>query len=373
MSLKRFNADVQAARERLCLVTIPCVTNVERGDSEGEAVLKFIHDALPQPLLIRMLAQNIDEYPDGNNFLLFIDSDDVMSNITTTLEEIQVFTFGQKVFEAAITISSGIQRALQEAESQRDINIDGVQEQDVAGSGSADSQDDEPYDDFNNSDVGDYDQSGPPALRHQRTAYELRMTSDVLRRIRRDLRKAREAGCKVGIMAGLVNSCTTHIVSLSVRAGKLGLSQEALEAWDVEASDYIVLLIRIDGTYPCSETVVQQASDDFHTQFHFGKCARYKPSPEQAFAAFADLTKRSVGEDATPSVENDNQGFQNIFISASLEQFMNESFIKLVKLRFRGCATWDDANAELRTRSMFHGDPAKDKEPEPTAYNSTGE
>lgn len=371
MSLKRFNADVRAARERLHETAIPGVAAIERGDSEGEVVVTFVHEESSKPLPIRVLAQNVDEYPDGNNFLLFIDSDDVAGNITATLEELQNFTFGQKLLEAIITLSSGIQRVLNNVDSEGNINMDGMKEPYL--SEGEDDDDDEPYDDFDDSDDDDlqYDQFGLAALRPRRSIATLRMTSVVLRRIRRDLRKAREAGCKVGIIGGLDNSSRTHVISLSVRANKLGLSQEALEAWDVEASDYIVLMIRIEDLYPCSEKVVQHPSVDFHIQFRFGKCARYKPSLEQAFAAFATTAQKLAGEDKTPSAENDDQRFQKIFISTSLEQFMNESFISLVKLRFRDYKTWDDANTELRNLSSIScDDQAKGNGQTPTAHKS---
>lgn len=383
MSLKRFNADVRVARERLQEQATQGVTAIERGDSEGEFVVTFSHQKLPKPLPIRALAHDIEEYPDGNSFMLFIDSDDVTENITTTLEKLQKFTFGQKVLRVIATLSTGIQRAFNNDDSRGYTNLDGAEEIHLSEGGAEDDETDdgESLDDFDYSDDDDddYEEFGLGSLHLSPSAEAARMTSVVLKRIRRDLRKAHEAGCKVGIIGGLDESSTTHIMSLSLRANKLGLSQEALEAWDVEASDHIVLLIRIEGLYPCSEEVVLQSCVNFTVQFRFGKCIKYKPSHEKSLAAFATTAKEPARESTVPSVENGDQAFQDTFISTSLEQFMNESFIALLKLRFRGCATWDDANAELRSMSSIshHHDQAKDKGKEATsskpAENSKGD
>lgn len=368
MSLKRFNSDVRAARQRLHETGIKGISVIEQGDSDGEVVVTFIHGKLPKPLPIRLLAQNVDEYPDGNNFLLFIDSDDSTDTISSTLEGLQNFTFGHKILEAITTLSTGIQHALSNIESDGDTTMKRLQGPRLHDDRPEDEDGEEPYDYFDDDgddDNDDYEEFGLPPLRPSVSRSVPGTTPDILRRIRSDLRKARGAGCRVSIISGLDDS-KLHLLSLSVRASKLGLSQEALEAWDVEASDYIVLLLRTEDLYPCAEKVAQNSAANFCTQFRFGKCSKYKPTLRQALAAFATTSQKSTG-DTTPPTEIDDQPFQKTFISASLEQFMNESFISLVKLRFRGCATWDDANTKLRNlSSMFHDNQAECKEKEPT-------
>lgn len=366
MSLKRFNSDVRAARQRLHETGIKGVSVIEQGDSDGEVVVTFIHGKLPKPLPIRVLAQNVDEYPDGNNFLLFIDSDDSTDTMNTTLEGLQNFTFGHKILEAITTLSTGIQHALNNIESDGDTTMKKVQKPQFHDDRPEDEDGEELYDYFDDGDDdnNDYEEFGLPPLRPNVSRSVPGTTPDILRRIRSDLRKARGAGCRVSIIGGLDDS-KPHLLSLSVRASKLGLSQEALEAWDVEASDYIVLLLRTEDLYPCAEKVAQDSAANFHIQFRFGKCSKYKPTLRQALAAFATTSQKA--RDTTPPTEIDDHPFQKTFISASLEQFMNESFISLVKLRFRGCATWDDANTKLRNlSSMIHDDQAECKEKEPT-------
>ena len=348
MSLKRFNAEVRAARSRLRDNTAPGVTDIERGDSEGEVVVTLVNAKLSEPLPIRLLAQNIDEYPDGNNFLLFIDSHDETGSITAVLEDLQNFTFGQKILEAITTLSTGIQRALNEPDSGEDTNMGGTQGPHPSG----DEDDDYDYDD--EMELDDYFNDVEFGLASRRPYDSMPASGkalDILQKVRRDLRKARRAGCKVSILSGLDSSPIGHCLSLSMRASKLGLSQEALEAWDIEASDYIVLLMQIGNPYPSADKVTEQVSTSFQVQFRLGKCTRYKPSLEQALAAFATINRKTSENDNLQSTKHDDQDFQKIFISSSLEQYMNDGFIALVKLRFRHHGSWDDANEELRNLS----------------------
>ncbi|KAK7746761.1 hypothetical protein SLS53_001949 [Cytospora paraplurivora] len=345
MTLKRYNADVRAACSRLHEIGIPGIEAIERGDSEGEVVVTMAHKELSEPFPIRILAQNVDEYPDNNNFLLFIDSDDMTGHITAALEQVQDFTFGQKILEAITTISTGIQRSLRTVDADGDTNMDDVQESRLA----EDELEEDDTEEIFCFDDDDDEEFGLASLRPRKAMPALRTASSVLRRIKRDLRKAHEAGCKVGVLGGLDGSSRTHIISLSMRASKLGLSQETLEAWDVEVSDYIALLIRIEDVYPSADKLAEQSASNFHIQFRFGKCTNYKPSLKQAQEAFATTFRTATPEDTSTDTTNDEHEFQKVFMSNSMEQFMNESFISLVKLRCRGYATWDDANAKLRS------------------------
>lgn len=347
MTLKRYNADVRAARSRLHGAGIPGIEAIERGDSEGEVVVTLVHEELPEPFPIRILAQNVNEYPDNNNFLLFTDSDDMTGQISAALEQVQDYTFGQKILEAITTISTSIQRSLGNVDSDGDTNMDGVQRSHLAEDEHENDDDSEAI--YSYDDDDDDEEFGLASLLPQKAMPASRIESSVLRRIKRDLRKAHEAGCKVGVLGGLDGSSRTHIISLSMRASKLGLSQETLEAWDVEVSDYIALLIRIEDVYPSADKLAEQVTSNFHIQFRFGKCTKYKPSLKQAQEAFATTLRTTTSEDTSTDTKNDNHEFQKVFMSNSMEQFMNESFISLVKLRFRGYATWDDANTKLRS------------------------
>ncbi|KAL1850158.1 hypothetical protein Daus18300_013026 [Diaporthe australafricana] len=352
MSLKRFNADIRAVSSRLDDGELPGVVAIERGESDGEVVVTIAHEKLTDLLPIRLLAQNVDDYPEGSNFLLFTASDNVPTSVTSSLEDLRNFMFGTKLLETIATLSTGLDRALRfvDDDNPDSMMIDSQDSHEHADSQGEDSDDDDEY--FYDS-LDDGEEFGlDPVHINDHSLPRSHLASGTLRRIKSDLRAARDAGCKIGILDGLRLSSGSHIFSLSIRASKLGLSQEALEAWDVEFSDYIILLIRIDGLYPSAEQVVEKACTSFSVDFRFGKGAKYKPSPPQARAAFHTKASRSECTSADVSKNDQGRTFEKVFISNSLEQFMNENFFSLVKLRLRTPAhTWDDANEQLRNIS----------------------
>lgn len=347
MSLKRFNADVRSSRNRLNETSLPGIVSIERGDSDGELVANFMHEKLSDPVAIRLLAQNADGYPDENSFLLFTDAEDVPSIITETLKDLQNYTFGQNVFNSLRDLSTSLDRALNSTDTDADTRMDGADES---------HDDDEVYDDdtFNNfSEVDDETFGLSPEKAYAGQHVASKLAAEVLRKMKRDLRKARKFDAKVGILSGVKNGARTHVLSLSIRASRLGISDEALEAWDVERSDYIVLLIRVDEPYPSADRVSTQAVTHMHMDFRFGKCRKYKPTWDSARRAFDASSQHTAATNNTLHVtDSDDRAFKKLFISNSLEQFMNENFLSLFKLRLHGCSSWDEANTKLRDLSV---------------------
>lgn len=346
MSLKRFNADVRAVRDRIEDDGIPGVFAIERGDSDGEVVVTVAHEKMPAPLPIRLLAQNLDNYPNDNKFLVFTVSEDVPASVVSALEGLRDYTSGMKLLETITTLSTCLDRALRSVDVDKDITMEDPSDP----HDSDDLMEDDLYGDFTDPEFG-------LSSMRTNTQYQThtRLDSHILRRIKSDLRGARDAGCKVGVLEGLQISSRTHIFSMSIRASEIGLSQEALEAWDVEVSDHIILLVQVDGLYPCAEQLLEKPSANFNVDFRFGKGTKYKPSLAQARAAFLTKASRSNGApDVKAQASEDNQGhtFERIFISNSLEQFMNEQCLPMIKLRFQNPAySWDDANDHLRNMS----------------------
>ncbi|KAI7784215.1 hypothetical protein LA080_010271 [Diaporthe eres] len=343
MPLKRFNADVRAVRARIEDDGIPGVFTIERGDSDGEVVVTVAHEKMPTPLPIRLLAQNLDEYPNDNKFLIFTASENIPTSVVSALEDLRDYTSGMKLLETITTLSTCLDRALCSVDVDQDINMEDTSDP----HDSDDLMEDDLYGDFTDPLFG----LSPMRTSNQHRPH-YRLASTMLRRIKLDLRSARDAGCKVGVLDGLQLSSGTHIFSMSIPASELGLSQEALEAWDVEMSDHIILLVQFDGLYPCAEQLLEKPCANFNVNFRFGKGAKYKPSPAQARAAFLTETSRNHGApEAKAQAIEDDQGrtFEKTFISNSLEQFMNEQCLSMIKLRFGNPAySWDDANEHFR-------------------------
>jgi ubiquitin-conjugating enzyme E2 Q len=127
------------------------------------------------------------------------------------------------------------------------------------------------------------------------------------------------------------------IVSISIHVSKLGLSDETLEAWDLDESEYFVLLIRFQDQYQPLSRILENSSAQGSISFRVGKCKKQKPSQSEAAAAFG-ISAHSNDKDT---------GFRRLFISASLEAFMNEGFFVLLRIRNTYGCSWEIANEKF--------------------------
>jgi ubiquitin-conjugating enzyme E2 Q len=143
----------------------------------------------------------------------------------------------------------------------------------------------------------------------------------------------------------------SSLISLSIRVAKLGLSEEALQAWDLEPNHYIVLLIRYSNGYKTFETIINEPAKSCDVEFRIGVSNRYKPTISEAIAAFTDITKdshqtSSHGLDEANTCEESSTseaGFGNLFISSSLNDYFNAQFVSLLKIRNMVGIGWDGA------------------------------
>lgn len=335
MAQKRFNADVVSARGRLAESGFPGVELIERGDSDGEVVVHFHHDEMEDGVIVvRMLAQNLDAYPNEHSFLVFTDSDDAPPSLTEALSHVQNFLFGHSVLEAIRDISGALGRHWDQTNQDDDTDMDD-------SDGESDAYYDNDFDEYDSDDKIFGSKAGHASTNQSQHSG---LDQSVLKRLKQDLRNAREAGVKVGIIQGVNDSAGTHKVSLSLRADRLGLSDESLEAWDIEPSAYIVLEISMGNRYPSADKLANESISLFKMEFRFGKCTKYKPNGRSAQNASDAIPQQSSdADDPGP----DGGVFEKLFISKSLEQFMNEHFMSLFKLRLRGLKSWDVANMEL--------------------------
>lgn len=338
-SLKRFKTDLRAARRQIDDPGIPGVLAIERGDSDGEATITFVDETLDKPLSIQLLANNLDAYPDHSQFLLFTDADDTPPAVAAALQELQDTTLGQPVLECIRDVAAGLTAALSASSSASEAYDDDWDQDDADWEADLD---------------GDNELFGLPSTRPTSSKSDSRSgtLAEGLHHLRKDLRAVRQAGCRIGVLNGLNGHSLTHTISISMRASKFGLSTDTLEVWDLEPSDYIVLLVELEGQY---QTANQLRSNPHPPRmaFRFGKCSTYKPSLHAANDAFKPtINRRTAGAEDTSRLEPDAKPFTKLFISNSLERFINEDFLNLVKLRLGGSESWEDANQRLQAMAQ---------------------
>lgn len=186
-----------------------------------------------------------------------------------------------------LEVSTAIDHALSGGE-RRNVKVEYDEESDVA-------DEDDPLDEGgSDADIWS-NNSSPRELQDPATGTDTNVKSTpnqaAQTRIRSDLRLAKEAGFKIGILGNLNLG---GIVSVSIRIAKLGISEEAINAWGLKRDHYLILLIRYGKGYRDIEEVKEESvSDISKTEFRVALCQQYKPSITEAINAFNQLSAQS--------------------------------------------------------------------------------
>lgn len=174
-------------------------------------------------------------------------------------------------------------------------------------------------------------------------------TADFRQRIRRDLLAAKSSGFKVGHLGGLMDGLGCYI-SISVRISKLGISEEAMRAWQVERNEYLIMLFHYPAGY--KNMGDYQSYDSARAQSSFamriGISKSYKPTLQEAVQAFTVFSKEDEKRQQE-SQDNDSQkqaathqGFRQSFISRPLNELFAQRFPVLLKYRYNAM-DWNGA------------------------------
>lgn len=177
--------------------------------------------------------------------------------------------------------------------------------------------------------------------------------------LRKDLRDAKAAGFKTGILGDWKGGMDLY-VSLGIRVSKLGISDEAIAAWRLDKRKYLILLIHYSSFYQSLEGLTGE-SGGYHVkrsvEMCVGTATRYKPTYLEAMGAFSKIssmgnTEQMVGGEsgeletgAATQDQSDEDGFQGIFVSRPLNELLNSRLIQLVKYRIQLKFGWDGAES----------------------------
>ncbi|RYP66249.1 hypothetical protein DL771_007901 [Monosporascus sp. 5C6A] len=331
----KFQAELALAAEK----GIPNVHNIHKMDDGFD--FTFQHDSLPPPHHVKIHAARQDE-----TYLVYTDGD-VPENVAKELEDSMTKAHGLSVQLMLDNLSRRLRTALEGGLGEdpdmvmTDVGAD--------ESASASEDDDESFDfDY---DVDD-DTFGIPDDQLQMVARTVTpIPSSILRRIRQDFRAVRQAGFKLGVLSGFREYAEQGIVSMSVRVAKLCLSYETLQAWDLDSTEFIVLLIRFnDGHYITFEDALNRPAKSSNLEFRLRKCSKYKPTLQQAASAFGShaAAKRAASVPLGHG-GSDEPDFSLLGVGSSIDRFMDTDFISLLKLKNQHSVSWDEAKRMLST------------------------
>lgn len=172
-------------------------------------------------------------------------------------------------------------------------------------------------------------------------------------RIRKDLRMAKSAGFRVGHIGPLLSNCSDAFVTISCRVAKLGISEEALQAWDLDQSLYFLILIRYGFGYkPLERLTSGDHVKSRSVEIRVGLSHNYKIQIAQAIDAFSQLKKKGKENKSTGSPNVNSEGLYPLFIGRPLEGLLNERLVTILKYRLEKGLSWGGSE---RFYSDFQG------------------
>ena len=235
---------------------------------------------------------------------------------------------------------------------------------------SEDEEDDEEEANEGYADYDDYDGFSPnhhsqnPATIRPIETSPLHTTtaSEYNSRIRADLRLAKTAGFRIGHLGSLLNHGQDCYVTLSCRVSKLGIPDEALQAWHLDRKQYITLIIHYTAGY---RTMERLNGDDpsqtrLRVEMRVGMSQRYKVTLEEAIDAFSHIKDKERKRENSVKSENSVKledgvdvnespdtggGLHGLFISRPLNELLNERLLSLLRYRIGLGISWSGAEA----------------------------
>ncbi|KAH1320809.1 hypothetical protein KXX47_001612 [Aspergillus fumigatus] len=304
----------------------PHLHSVGAGDHDGSITFTFADTSTSTRIDFQAIVSDAQDYPENHTYFVFTTSEDPPSRVVTVMENAQSRFLGVALEDFLTYIDEIVQNALRLPASEAD-------DDEKVGYGVDDT--DFVDDDDDNDDDVDWDMENEPVFGISRADEK-----HLLKTLRRDLRAVKNAGLKVGCLGTLTGAV---IVSVSCRIGRLGISEEAMEAWNVRASEYLVLLMRYPGTYVDFQELLALGKAKYPAiQFHVGLCDSYKPTTEDAIRAFqGNLSLSEEGLTGTARL-------RSLFIEQPLDSLLNERFLRIMELRYHLGLSWTGAELYIQ-------------------------
>nr|RBQ84823.1 hypothetical protein FVER53263_11515 [Fusarium verticillioides] len=328
MGLKQFNLDLRAAIE--ALDSFPNVSNLHKGDSEGEMAFTYTpeaeHGAELPSIDLQALSKDADSYPKHPGFMIFTSSE-TPKDLEKWLEETSSLTDGITIADAITLISGMLAKKLSTSE-------DPTSQTPYYGEESDD--DDILSDDDDSFYEAEFDEIDIDPLLPSTSAAEHATEADdpeSMIRLKRHLREAKREGFCISIPPEEIRQSSFGIFSLSIQVCKLGIPEDALEAWGIEPTENIVMLCKLPSTYPHALDFQRLSPDQSRMSFKLG--------------AEDPVMLKDGDEESTGS-------FIPLFMSLSLDALLNRFFPALLRLRRSEGISWDEARELEYNLSLGH-------------------
>ncbi|KAL1585073.1 hypothetical protein WHR41_06418 [Cladosporium halotolerans] len=343
MPRRQFVADLQKAQDG---PKPSGINSIRAGDDDGQFEFDFtaaaLGDAQGATISITAMIPDVSEYPNDHQYMIFC-GEEAPLQFAQALQNLRD-TNRKTVFELTELVSA---RLLSLAV---DSDGDSPMEDSMSDEGQSDLEDfdeDEVYDD--DDDAFDF-KEGPNVVSNAHISakheFDGNSRSKAFRdRIRLDLLTAKDEGFKVGHL-GLLLDGYCSFVTISIRMSKLGISEEAMQAWQVDPSDYLVLLIHYPNGYKTDEQL--QAYDGSRVKSNIGMRVvagkKYKPTLKEATRMFSKTRKYSDASSDSKEENIEPRSMREIFISRPLAALLESILIPILRFRKAGM-DWTGAEA----------------------------
>ena len=316
MGRKDFVTDLAALAD----VDIPEVfLKLRPGDDDGTICFDYAspHDGA-DVVSIQAMVPEVSEYPKTHTYFFYSVSDPTPASVTRALELQD--SYGVRLEPMMHKLAAALNKATGSSPSESDMEPE--------PDGELDESDEEQLLD---SDMDDAFAGAAPnplgrAGKDDGNSAGYNLPKDKVRRIKNDLRKAKQAGFRVSC-AGAVFSADYCYVGISIRVGKLGIQEDTLKAWHLDPSLYFILVIQYTRGY----RTIQEALG---------------PSPGISMRVRLSSSYRITLHEGISLVSKSAQGpstTQPLFISQPLDDLLNCRLLDLIRHRQAHNFSWQGA------------------------------
>ncbi|RAL04469.1 putative ubiquitin conjugating enzyme [Aspergillus ibericus CBS 121593] len=280
---------------------------------------------------------DVTKYPTSHSYFVFSASDNISDEISAVLETVQekfkrysletfLKDFCHDIDQAVLKEES----ADPDSDEESDLNCD-----DEEANGDFDSSyDDQDVDDGFGSNYNDEDLDWDGFI----DAPVISRSTD-RKQLRADLRAAKSVGFKVGYLGELEGPL---VVSISCRIAKLGISEDAMEMWNVSPEQFLVVLLRYPRGYRGLSQILARQGGPSPVQMHVGLCDTYKPT----VLSVPDVARPAILHDIFCPSASDSKpksAMKSSFITEPVETVLNDRFLSFIRNRLQHGFSWTGA------------------------------
>ncbi|KAF2840195.1 hypothetical protein M501DRAFT_1002497 [Patellaria atrata CBS 101060] len=345
MPRKSFIADLKIAIQG---VNIPYISNVQKGEDDGQFTFNLAPKEEGLSYTISAIIPDVSDYPSTHDYHVFAE-DGAPSSISNVLMGL-TRTSGLSVIQLLELVS----RSMDSADSRDRDGDTPMPDSQEEGADRSDSESENYGFSDSEEEENRAGNTAPDASTYKYFTSNAPILSSLRSRIRRDLKTAKDAGFKIGHLASLLDGGPCF-VTVSCRVAKLGISEEAMHAWQVKPQEYLVLILHYQHGYKPMEMLTGGSKDEVKMRVAIGPT--YKPSLGEAIRIFAELSKHTsdITKNSSRSKTEDPylEDFRETFISKPLNGLLNERLIYLINTRYMGM-TWRGAEAFYQEHMGIH-------------------